>query len=367
MTLWELAHPYLKGLIPYEPGKPIEDVARDLGLPPEQIIKLASNENPLGPSPKALEAMQQALQRAHFYPDGGAYYLREALAKKFSLQRENIVLGCGSNEIIELLGHGFLNPDDEVITAQHSFVVYRLMATLFGAKTIETPAPNFVPNLNAMLDAVTPRTRQIFIANPNNPTGTIVSSSAIDDFMNRVPERVTVIFDEAYYEFLDNPPETLNYVREGRNVVVMRTFSKSQGLAGLRIGYAFATAEMANILQKCRQPFNVNSIAQAGALAALGDEEHQRKTKALVDQGREYLQAEFQRLNLKFVPSFANFVLVRVGDGDAVFQQLMRQGIIIRSMTAYQLPEWVRITVGTMQENRRLIEALSELAAADWR
>ncbi len=359
--IWNLAHPWLRDLVSYEPGKPIEDVARELGLQPSQIIKLASNENPLGPSPKALAAMHDMLERAHFYPDGGGYYLREAIAEKFGMERGNVILGCGSNEIIEFIGHAFLRPGDEIITARHAFAVYKLMATLFGAKTIEVDDPGYAHDLDAMLAAITPRTREIFVTNPNNPTGTIVSQKEIDRFMDKVPDHVVVVFDEAYYEFLDNPPDTMKYVKAGRKVVVLRTFSKIQGLANLRIGYGFASKELIDVLQKTRQPFNVNGIAQAGALAGLLDDEHQNRTKQITDDGRDFLQSQFAAMGLEYVPSFANFVLVRVGDGRGVFQSLMRQGIIVRDMTSYELPAWIRVSIGTMEQNQRFIAELKNL------
>jgi histidinol-phosphate aminotransferase len=359
MSIWAQANPQLKNLVPYEPGKPIEDVARELGLEPGQIIKMASNENPLGPSPKALAAMQAALQRAHFYPDGGGYYLREGIAKKIGLQRENVILGNGSNEIIEFIGHAFLDRESEVITARHAFVVYKLMATLFGARTVEIDDPNFAHDLDAMAEAITPRTREIFVANPNNPTGTLVGQAEIDRFVERVPPHVIVVFDEAYYEFLREPPDTLKFIHEGReNVVVLRTFSKIQGLANLRIGYGLAAPGLIEVLQKTRQPFNANGIAQAGALAGLADDEHQQRTRELTWQGRDYLQNEFTAMGLEFVPSFANFVLVKIGDGKTLFHQLLEQGIIVRDMAAYQLPEWIRVSVGTMEQNRRFIAAM---------
>jgi histidinol-phosphate aminotransferase len=361
MSLWNSAHPWLRDLVSYEPGKPIEDVARELGLKPHEIIKLASNENPLGPSPKALAAMREMLERAHFYPDGGGYYLREAIAGKMGLKRENVILGSGSNEVIEFIGKAFLDPGDDIIAARHAFVVYKLMATLFGARTIEVPDPDFRHDLDGMLAAITPRTKEIFIANPNNPTGTLVSQEEIDRFMERVPERIVVVFDEAYYEFLPDPPDTLKYVREGRNVVVLRTFSKIQGLANLRIGYGLAKAELIDVLQKTRQPFNANGIAQAGALAGLLDDEHQRKTRELTWAGRDFLQREFAALGLEFVPSHANFVLVKVGDGKAVFQALMKRGIIIRDMNAYGLPEWIRVSIGTREQNDRFLAELKKL------
>ncbi|MDR3401723.1 MAG: histidinol-phosphate transaminase [Chthoniobacter sp.] len=361
MSLWNTAHPWLHDLVSYEPGKPIEDVARELGLKPSEIIKLASNENPLGPSPKALAAMHEALERAHFYPDGGSYYLREGIAQKFGFSRSQVILGCGSNEIIEFIGKAFLNPGDEIVVARHAFVVYKLMATLFGATTVEVDDPNFAHDLDAMAAAITPKTKEVFIANPNNPTGTLLSQAEIDRFMSKVPDHVIVVFDEAYHEFLENPPDTLKFVREGRNVVVLRTFSKIQGLANLRIGYGLAKPELIDVLQKTRQPFNVNGIAQAGALAGLLDDEHQRKTREITIEGRDYLQREFTALGLEFVPSFANFVLVKVGDGKAVFQALMKRGIIVRDMTSYGLPEWIRVSIGTMEQNIRFLSDLQRL------
>ena len=359
--MWKTAHQHILKLVSYEPGKPVEELAREMGLRPEEIVKLASNENPLGPSPKAVAAMREALDRAHFYPDGGGWALRTAIAEKLGLTRENVVLGNGSNEIIEFIGHAFLRPGDEVITARHAFAVYTLMAQLFGAKTIEVPDPGFTHDLNAMLAAVSWRTRQIFIANPNNPTGTMVGQQEIDDFMGRVPEEVLVVFDEAYYEFLDNPPDVLKFVRDGRNVVIMRTFSKIQGLAGLRIGYGLASKEIAEVLQKTRQPFNANSIAQAGALAGIYDDEYMRETRELTHEGREFLQSTFLSMGLEFVPSAANFVLVRVGDGDKVFEALLRRGLIVRAMRSYKLPEWIRVSVGTMDQNRRFVAELQRL------
>ena len=364
-SLWQQANASLRDLVSYEPGKPVEDLARELGVAPARIIKLASNENPLGPSPLALHAMRAALERAHFNPDGGGYYLREAIAEKFGLRRENVLLGNGSNEIIEFIGHAFLQPGDEILTSDHAFAVYQLMAKLFGAVTVEVPEkPGFVQDLDATLAAITPRTRQIYITSPNNPTGTIVTADDITRFMERVPDRITTVFDEAYHEFLHEPPDTLRYVREGRNVVVLRTFSKIQGLANLRIGYGLASAEMIEILQKTRQPFNANGIAQAGALAGLSDHAHQARTRAVTDEGREFLQRRFAEMNVEFIPSHANFVLAQVSDGRAVFEALLQEGIIVRAMNGYKLPAWIRVSVGTMDENRRFIEALARVLAA---
>ncbi len=363
MSLWSLANPQLQKLVAYEPGKPVEDVARELNLDPDKIVKLASNENPLGPSPLAVAAMKKAVENAHFYPDGGGYHLRNAIAEQNDLGRENVILGNGSNEIIEFIGHGFLKPDDEVVVADHAFVVYKLMATLFGAKTVEVPDPGFVHDLDAMADAITPRTREVFIANPNNPTGTMVDEAAIVRFMANVPDHVIVVFDEAYYEFLENPPNTLRYIKERPNVIILRTFSKIQGLAGLRIGYGLGSKEIMEVLAKCRQPFNANVIAQAGALAGLQDFEHQQKTREITNLGRTFLEAAFAERQLEFVPSSANFVLVKVGDGDAVFKELLQRGVIVRAMRGYKLPEWIRVSIGTREQNQRFLEEFDQVLA----
>jgi len=361
LSIWDTANPQLRDLAVYEPGKPIEETARELGADADKIIKLASNENPLGPSPKALAAMRSALPGIHLYPDGGGFYLREALAKKLGLTREELILGSGSNEIIEFLGHAFLDRGDDVITSEHAFIAYKLVAAVFGAHTIEVPSPDLRHDLDGILAAITPRTRLIFIANPNNPTGTLASQAEIDRFIERVPERIVVVFDEAYFEYLDNPPDTLRYVRTGRNVAVLRTFSKIQGLASLRIGYGMARPELIQVLQKTRQPFNVNGIGQIAALASLDDDEHRQATKRVTDEGRAYLEKEFAAMNLRFVPSAANFVLVNVGDGAKIFRALIQRHIIVRALKGYNLPEWIRISVGTMEQNRRCIAALKEV------
>jgi histidinol-phosphate aminotransferase len=361
MSIWELANPQLREIKVYEPGKPIEETARELGLDPNAIIKLASNENPLGPSPRAMEAMHDALGKGHLYPDGGGFCLCNAVAMKLGIAPENVILGNGSNEVLEFLGHAFLNPSDDVVTSQYAFIVYKLIATSFGAHTIEVPSPDYQQDLDGILAAITPKTRLIFVPNPNNPTGTLLSQRSIDDFMSRITENVIVVFDEAYFEFLDRPPDTLRFVREGRNIVVLRTFSKIHGLAGLRIGYAVGPADLVQVLHKTRQPFNVNSIAQIGALAALKDDEHLRETKRVIDEGRAYLHEQFAKMKIRFVPGAANFVMVNVGDGHAIFDKLLEQGIIVRPLRGYGLPEWVRISIGTMEENKKLVAALKKV------
>lgn len=364
MTTDQYANRFVCDLVAYEPGKPIEETARELGLDPSQIVKVASNENPLGPSPRAKAAMRDAIEEAHIYPDGGGYRLRTAIAESLGLGRENVVLGNGSNEIIELLCHTFLNRDAELIAAEHAFVVYKLMATLFGAKYVEVPDPNFVHDLDAMADAITENTRLVFIANPNNPTGTMVDQDAIDRFMARLPEHVIAVFDEAYIEFPDSPPDTLRYVREGRNVCVLRTFSKIHGLAGLRVGYGIAPAHLAALLQKARQPFNVNAIAQAGALAALSDQEHTALTREVNREGMAYFEQAFRDRGLVYVPSHANFLLVRTGGFDQMFRDMLKQGVIVRAMSSYKLPDWIRISIGTMAQNKRVMEVFDSVLAA---
>jgi histidinol-phosphate aminotransferase len=359
VSFQSLANQYVCDVPVYEPGRPIEEVARELGLKPASIIKLASNENALGPSPKAIAAMCKALATAHLYPDGGGFYLRQALAKKLGVEMDNIVLGTGSNEIIEFLYHAFVAPGDEVVAGDRAFVIYSIMAKMFQARCVEVPFAGHTHDLKAMRAAITPKTKLVFVANPNNPTGTRVSNAELDAFIKSLPAHVICVLDEAYIEFLDDPPPSIEYAMK-RNLVVLRTFSKIVGLAGLRIGYGVAQKECVALLQRVRQPFNVNAVAQAGALAALGDTAHIRKTKALTRRGLAYLYREFKRLKLEFVPSCANFVLVNVGDGDEIFRALQRHGVIVRPMRGYKMPGWVRVTVGLPQENRKFIAALKK-------
>ncbi|HVM60140.1 MAG TPA: histidinol-phosphate transaminase [Verrucomicrobiae bacterium] len=369
MNIQAIANQFVCDVPVYEPGRPIEEVARELGLNPKTIIKLASNENPLGPSPKAVVAMRKALASAHLYPDGGGFYLRQALATRLrqgfggqepsDVKIDNIILGTGSNEVIEFLYHAFVGPGDEIIAGDRAFVIYSIMAKMFQARCVEVPFAGHTHDLEAMLAAITPRTKLVFVANPNNPSGTRVTNAALEKFIRALPSHVLAVLDEAYIEFLDDPPPSIEWALE-RNVVVLRTFSKIVGLAGLRIGYGVGRKECIDLLQRVRQPFNTNAVAQAGALAALGDKAHIRKTKSLTRRGLAYLYREFDRLKLEYVPSCANFVLVNVGDGDKIFQGLQRRGVIVRPMRGYKMPQWVRVTVGTMEENRRFIAALRE-------
>ncbi len=366
MNVFErLANPWIRNLAVYEPGKPIEEVARELGFSSTAgIAKLASNENPLGPSPRAMEAMRAAASEMHRYPDGSAFYLTRAVARFLGVEEGSLVFGSGSNELIELLAHVFLGPGLNIVMAERAFVVYRLVAAAEHAHTILVPMRDgFTHDLAAMAAAVTPETRLVFIANPNNPTGTAVTPADVEEYMARVPDSVITVFDEAYIELMEEAdrPDTLRLVREGRPVVLLRTFSKAYGLAGLRIGYAIAPPSCAALLHRVRQPFNVNAMALAAAEAALGDEEHVERTRRLVREGLDFFVRELTALGIPFVPSKANFLLVRTGRGREIFRELQAEKVIVRPMDGYGLPDYIRITIGTPQENRQCLEALKKV------
>src|SRR5277367_5166328 len=333
--------PFLKTLPVYQPGRPIEEVARELGLPADSIIKVASNENPFGPSPLALAAMQIALANLNLYPDGNAFYLKQKLAAKLGVETTNLILGNGSNEIIEFVSHALLAPGADVVVSQFCFAIYPIVAKMFGANVISVPAINHGHDLPAMQRAITPNTRIVFVANPNNPTGTLAPREEVIQFVNDIPDDVLLVMDEAYIEFLDDAVDLVPLIRLGvrQNLILMRTFSKIYGLAGLRIGYGIGNLDLIAALEKTRQPFNINSIAQAAALAALDDDEHVRKTRSNNFAGLEFLRRAFRDLKLEFVPSFANFILVRVGEDQKVFDAMQKQGVIVRPMGGYQLPE----------------------------
>ncbi len=360
MPIPPLTNTALKDLPTYQPGRPIEEVARELGRPAADIIKLASNENPLGPSPAALAAMQKVLAGLNLYPDGNAYYLNQKLAAKLGVETAHLILGNGSNEIIEFVGHAYLAPGVDVVVSQYSFAVYPLVTKLFGANLVTVPAKKHGHDLPAMLRAITPQTRAIFVANPNNPTGTVVDRKELVAFAGQIPADVLLVIDEAYIEFLDDPADFVSEIKLGRkaNVLLMRTFSKIFGLAGLRLGYGIGHPDLIAAFEKVRQPFNINAIAQAGALAALDDVEHMRKTRANNFAGLTFFEKAFRERNLEFIPSSANFILVRVGDGQKVFEAMQRQGVIVRPMGGYQLGEWIRITIGRPPENERCLKAL---------
>jgi histidinol-phosphate aminotransferase len=360
MSLPFATNPVLATLPVYQPGRPIEEVARELGLAPESIIKLASNENPLGPSRLGLAAMRKALTHGNLYPDGNSYYLKQKTAAKYNLTPAHFVLGNGSNEVPELLGHAILAQGADVVVSQYCFAVYPIVTALFGAKLVVVPAREYGHDLDAMLAAITPSTRLVLVANPNNPTGTVVDNAALARFINAVPANVVIGLDEAYVEFLEAAPDFMEEFRQGRkpNLLLMRTFSKIYGLAGARIGYGIGHPELITELEKVRQPFNVNSIAQAGAMAALDDTAHVEKTRRLNTRGLKLYSRVFKKLGLEYLPSQANFILVRVIEGQRVFGEMQKLGVIVRPMGGYQLGEWIRISIGTPKENERCIAAL---------
>lgn len=353
-------NPALQRLPVYQPGRPIEEVARELNLPAASIIKLASNENPLGPSPAAIAAMEKALRQLHLYPDGNAFYLKQRLAAKLEVTPAHLVLGNGSNEIIEFVGHALMKPGTDVVVSQYCFAIYPIVARLFGAEVITVPAKNHGHDLPAMLQAITPRTSVVFVANPNNPTGTLAPVDELRELVEAVPPHVLLVLDEAYIEFLEEAPDFLSLIRSGSNanLLLMRTFSKIYGLAGLRLGYGIAAPELIAALEKIRQPFNINALIQAGAIAALGDSEHVERTRQNNAQGRRFLEEGLRQLRLEVVPSAANFVLVKVGDGQRIFAALQKHGVITRPMGGYQMPEWLRISIGTPAENARCLDVL---------
>ena len=357
-------NPGVELIRPYQGGKPIEEVRRELGL--TDVVKMASNENPLGPSKLAVEAISEAARAVHYYPDGNAYYMKQALAEHLGVSPEQLLLGNGSNEVIQVVGETFLKPGDHVVYSDQAFVVYDLMSKVFGARVSTPPLRDQTHDLDAMADAVTDETRLVLIANPNNPTGTYVGRDALDRFFSRVSDDVLVVLDEAYFEYVeeDDYPDGLEYLKRGKNVIVTRTFSKIYGLAGVRLGYGVASPELVNWLNRVRQPFNVNSLAQAAGLGALRDSEHVRRSREVNREGMTFLTGELARLGLGWVPSVANFLLVDVDrDGGAVSQALMRLGVIVRPMQGYRFPKSIRVTIGLPSENRLFISALEAVLA----
>lgn len=355
-------NPALRDLPVYQPGRPIEEVARELGLPVDGIIKMASNENPLGPSPLAMAAIEKALPQLHLYPDGNAFYLKKALATVLNVNTGNLVLGNGSNEIIEFIGHALMGPGTEVVVSEYCFAIYPIMARMFGAKVVSVPAKQYGHDLPAMLQAITPRTAVVFVANPNNPTGTLAAPEDLLRMVKGVPPGVLLVLDEAYIEFLEEPVDLLPLIRAGQgNLLLMRTFSKIYGLAGVRLGYGIGHPDLVTTLEKVRQPFNINSVAQIGALAALEDSEHIQRTRQNNAQGLRFWEEALKKLGLNYVPSAANFILAQVGEGERVFVELQKLGVIVRPMGGYKLPEFVRISVGTPAENARCLEALKRV------
>lgn len=365
-----LALPAMLGLTPYKPGKPIEELARERGRSVDSIIKLASNENPLGPSPKALIAIQECLSEAARYPDGNGFVLKRKLAEKLQLGIDQITLGNGSNDVLDLVARVFLGPGRSAVYSQYGFAVYPIAVQAVGAEARVAAAhegrrgSRYGHDLEAMLEAVADNTTVVFIANPNNPTGTFVPRQALSDFLEALPERVMVVVDEAYFEYVDltDYPNALQFLANHPNLIVTRTFSKAYGLAGLRVGYALSNPEVADLLNRVRQPFNVNLIALAAASAALEDEDHLQRTRDLNRQGLAYLSAAFQERGLGYIPSVGNFITVDVGrDGLSVYEALLDQGVIVRPVANYGLPNHLRVTVGTSEENAAFMAALDRV------
>ena len=361
MDLCELSPSYVRSIAPYQPGKPISELAREMGLEESGIVKLASNENPRGIGPRTRAAIEGAIGEVARYPDGNGYALKQALSARHSVDAASIVLGNGSNDVLELAALAFLGPGRAAVMSQHAFAVYPLATQARGARSIVVPARDFGHDLEAMAKAIDEETYVIWIANPNNPTGTLVAPGELEAFLRRVPERVLVILDEAYNEYLtpDLRAESVKWLKRHPNLVVTRTFSKAYGLAGLRVGYGLAHASVADVMNRVRQPFNVNSIGLAAAAAALDDMEFVARSYAENLQGLKQLEAGAQALGLDFIPSHGNFVTLRVGKAAEIFKRLLRRGVIVRPVASYGLPEHLRVTVGTEQENERFLAALA--------
>jgi histidinol-phosphate aminotransferase len=354
---------FLKAISPYKPGRPIEEVARELKLK-GGIIKLASNENPLGTSPLALQAVRKALKESYLYPDDNCYYFRKKLAERWSVEPGNIVVGNGSVEILPLATLAYLDPEHSAVVSEGAFIWFKIAARIAAAELIEVPMRNHTHDLQAMLKAVKPNTRMIYIANPNNPTGTIVDRDEVEDFFRRVPDNILVIMDEAYIEYITDPrfPDSFKYLRDGKNILILRTFSKIYGLAGARLGYGIAPKEIIASLAKLRVSFNVNRLSQVAGLAALDDDRHVRRGRAVNEAGKDYLYEAYRKMGLFYLPTFANFIFVDFArDSQIVFEALQKKGIITRTIKEYGFPQALRITIGTEDQNRKLIRALKSV------
>jgi histidinol-phosphate aminotransferase len=351
---------YVRKIAPYQAGKPIGELAREYGLDEASIVKLASNENPLGMPESARRAMMAAMDELGRYPDSNGFDLKAEIARRYAVPQDWITLGNGSNDILEIAAHALLQPGESAVYAQYSFVVYALATQAVGARAIVVPARDFGHDLDAMRAAIEPDTRVVFIANPNNPTGTFAPAQAIEAFLASVPPDVVVVLDEAYNEYLDPGLrfDSTQWVRRFPNLILSRTLSKAYGLAGLRVGFALAQPELTDLMNRIRQPFNVNSLAQAAAIAALGDADFLERSYEINRQGKARLQTAFDALGLQYVPSHGNFVLVRVGDAAAVYERLLRAGVIVRPVAGYGLPEWLRVSIGLPEENERFLAAL---------
>ena len=361
MSLCDLAPGYVRAIAPYQPGKPIAELAREMGLRETDIVKLASNENPLGPSRLALKVIEHCLPELARYPDGNGFELKAALANKYGVLPEQIVLGNGSNDVLEFAARAFLAPGLSAVYSQHAFAVYPLVVQAVGARGIEVPAQDFGNDPQAMLAAMDETTRLVFLANPNNPTGTMLASDVLLDFIEQVPPDVLIVLDEAYYEYLapEVAPDSVAWLKRFPNLLIARTFSKAYGLAGLRVGFALAHADVAAMLNRVRQPFNVSSVAQAAAVAALSDAAHLRSSVALNTAGMQQIIAGLIKLKLDYIPSFGNFLSFRIGNATAMYQRLLKRGVIVRPVANYGMPEYLRVSIGLEIENQKFLSALA--------
>lgn len=353
----QLARKNILDITPYKPGKPIEEVQRQLGL--RKVIKLASNENPIGPSPKAVGAIKRALGKLNRYPDSGCFYLKQKLAEKLGLEESNLIIANGSDELIVLALRAFVDEGEEVVIAKPTFLIYELQARAENVNIRTVALKDFRYDLPKMKEAITDKTKLVFIANPDNPTGSYVTTDEVEDFMKGLPENVLVFFDEAYFELVDAEdfPKTINYLNR-KNVIITRSFSKAYGLSGLRVGYGISSPDLIGYLDRVREPFNVNSLAQVGAFAALDDRQHLERFKTLIQKGKAFLYSLFDELGLSYIKSAANFILVRVDGAQDLTNLLLERGVIVRDMKAWGLDNFIRVTIGTMDENKRFAQAL---------
>lgn len=359
----DLAPAYVSAIAPYQPGKPISELAREFGLAEDTIVKLASNENPLGISPLAQQAMQEALADIARYPDGNGFVLKDAICKRFGVEASQIVLGNGSNDVLELAARAFLQPGVEAVYSQHAFAVYPLVTMAVGATGITVKARDFGHDLAAMRAAITSNTRMLFIANPNNPTGTLLDKAELLDFLRDLPRHVLVVLDEAYDEYLPDAlkAESIDWLGEFGNLIVTRTFSKAYGLAGQRVGFALAHPRVADIMNRVRQPFNVNSMALAAAAAALQDADFVRRSREVNDAGMQQITDGVMRLGLGYIPSFGNFVSVRIENAATVYRRLLENGVIVRPVANYEMPDYLRVSIGLASENARFLQVLEQV------
>jgi histidinol-phosphate aminotransferase len=362
MNYSELAPAYIRAIAPYQPGKPISELERELGI--TGIVKLASNENPLGASPMAVAAARATLEEIALYPDGNGFALKHALSQRYGVPQNHIVLGNGSNDMLELAARAFLTVGDKAVYSAHAFAVYPLATQAVGATGISVPAIKYGHDLKAMLQAaVAQKAKLVFVANPNNPTGTFLSAAALLDFLRALPPEILVVLDEAYNEYLpeENRYDSVAWLKEFPNLIISRTFSKAYGLAGLRVGYAFADAQVADMMNRVRQPFNVNSVAQAAAVAALQDEDFVRQTNELNRHGMVQITGAFARMGLEYIPSFGNFVSFKIADAMAVYRRLLELGVIVRPIANYDMPDWLRVSIGLEKENDKFLSALKQI------